>query len=130
MESPHKSKTGLVRIWRAMHYSLQGFAAAWRNEHAFRQELMLCLALLPLALFLPLEIIERIVLVVTLLFVLVVELLNCAIEAVVDRVGLEDHDLSKRAKDLGSAAVFLSLVIVGGTWLLIAGPALLKIVGH
>ena len=119
MESPHKSKTGLVRIWRAMHYSLQGFAAAWRNEHAFRQELMLCLALLPLALFLPLEIIERIVLVVTLLFVLVVELLNSAIEAVVDRVGLEDHDLSKRAKDLGSAAVMLSITNAVVVWLIV-----------
>ena len=91
---------------------------------------MLCLALLPLALFLPLTLIERIVLIVTLLMVLVVELLNSAIEAVVDRVGLEQHDLSKRAKDLGSAAVFLSLVIVGVTWLLIVGPALLKVFGR
>jgi diacylglycerol kinase (ATP) len=107
---PHKSKSGLTRIGRALRYSLQGFDAAWRNEHAFRQELILSL--------------ERVVLITALLSVLVVELLNSAIEAVVDRVSLDNHDLSKRAKDLGSAAVFLSLVIAGVTWVLIAGPAI------
>ena len=121
---PHKSKSGLTRIGRALRYSLQGFDAAWRNEHAFRQELILCLVLLPFALFLPLQILERVVLITALLIVLVVELLNSAIEAVVDRVSLDNHDLSKRAKDLGSAAVFLSLVIAGVTWVLIAGPAI------
>ena len=124
MDSAHKSKNGLTRIGRALGYSLQGFAAAWRNEHAFRQELILCLVLLPFALFLPLEILERVALITTLLIVLVVELLNSAIEAVVDRVSLDNHDLSKRAKDLGSAAVFLSLVIAGMTWVLIAAPAI------
>jgi diacylglycerol kinase (ATP) len=124
MESAHKSKSGLARIWRALGYSLQGFAAAWKHEHAFRQELVLCLVLLPFALLLPLQLFERVLLVVTLLLVLVVELLNSAIEAVVDRVGVDHHELSKRAKDLGSAAVFLSLVIVAVTWILIAGPAL------
>ena len=127
MDSAHKSKSGLARIGRALRYSLQGFAAAWRNEQAFRQELLLCLMLLPFALFLPLEILERVVLIATLLIVLVVELLNSAIEAVVDRVSLDNHDLSKRAKDLGSAAVFLSLVIAGVAWALIAGPAIVRL---
>jgi diacylglycerol kinase (ATP) len=127
MESSHKSKSGLARIGRAFGYSLQGFAAAWKHEHAFRQELVLCLVLLPFALLLPLQLFERVLLVVTLLLVLVVELLNSAIEAVVDRVGVDQHDLSKRAKDLGSAAVFLSLVIVAVTWILIAGPALARL---
>jgi diacylglycerol kinase (ATP) len=127
MDSAHKSKSGLARIGRALGYSLQGFAAAWRNEQAFRQELLLCLVLLPFALFLPLEILERVVLIATLLIVLVVELLNSAIEAVVDRVSLDNHDLSKRAKDLGSAAVFLSLVIASVAWVLIAGPAIARL---
>jgi diacylglycerol kinase (ATP) len=127
MESSHKSKSGLARIGRALGYSLQGFAAAWKHEHAFRQELVLCLVLLPFALLLPLQMFERALLVVTLLLVLVVELLNSAIEAVVDRVGTDQHDLSKRAKDLGSAAVLLSLVIVAVTWILIAGPVLARL---
>ena len=127
MDSAHKSKSGLARIGRALGYSLHGFAAAWRNEQAFRQELLLCLVLLPFALFLPLEILERVVLITTLLIVLVVELLNSAIEAVVDRVSLDNHDLSKRAKDLGSAAVFLSLVIAAMAWALIAAPAIARL---
>lgn len=124
-ESPHKSRSGLVRIWRALRYSLEGFSAAVRHEHAFRQELLLCLVLLPVAIWLPFETIERVLLIATLLLVLIVELLNSAIEAVVDRVSLEDHALSKRAKDVGSAAVFLSLVLTAITWTLIAGPHLL-----
>ena len=127
IESPHKSKTGLVRIWRAFFYSLEGFAAALKYEHAFRQELILCLVLLPVAAFLQLEMVERIILVMTLMFVLVVELLNSAIEAIVDRVSLENHELSKRAKDLGSAAVFLSLVVTAVAWILLAGPAVVRL---
>ena len=127
IESPHKSKTGLVRIWRAFFYSLEGFAAALKYEHAFRQELILCLVLLPVAALLPLEMVERIILVMTLMFVLVVELLNSAIEAIVDRVSLENHELSKRAKDLGSAAVFLSLVVTAVAWILLAGPAVVRL---
>ena len=98
-----------------------------KHEHAFRQELLLCAVLLPLALWLPLLPIERAILIAALLLVLVVEFLNSAIEAIVDRVSLDRHDLSKRAKDLGSAAVFLSLTIVVVTWLLIAGPAIAKL---
>ena len=126
-ESPHKSKTGLVRIWRAFFYSLEGFAAALKYEHAFRQELILCLVLLPFAIFLQLELVEKIILVITLLFVLVVELLNSAIEAIVDRVSLENNELSKRAKDLGSAAVFLSVVVTAIAWILLAGPAMAEL---
>lgn len=127
MDAPYKSKSGLVRIWRAFFYSLAGFSAALKYEHAFRQELFLVLALLPLAVFLPLSIGEKALLISTLLLVLVVELLNSAIEAVVDRISLDNHDLSKRAKDLGSAAVFLSCVIVIVIWGCIAGPAMIKL---
>ena len=128
MESPHKSKSGLVRIWRAFFYSLEGFAAALKHEHAFRQELLLCVVLMPFAIFMSLEPVERVLLIGSLLLVLVVELLNSAIEAVVDRVSLDNNDLSKRAKDLGSAAVFLSFVIGIVTWWLILGQALVKLI--
>ena len=127
MDAPYKSKSGLVCIWRAFFYSMAGFSAALKYEHAFRQELFLVLVLLPLAVFLPLSIGEKALLISTLLLVLVVELLNSAIEAVVDRISLDNHDLSKRAKDLGSAAVFLSCVIVIVIWGCIAGPAMIKL---
>jgi diacylglycerol kinase (ATP) len=126
IESPHKSKSGLVRIWRAFRYSLEGFAAAIRHEHAFRQELMLFVLMLPFALLMQFTAIERALLIASLMLVLIVELLNSAVEAVVDRVSMDDHDLSKRAKDIGSAAVFLSLVLTGVVWLLIAGPAVMR----
>ncbi len=124
-ESPHKSRSGFVRIVRAIGYSFEGFATAIKHEHAFRQELILCVVLLPFAIILPITPMERVVLIATLLLVLIVELLNSAIEAIVDRVSLENHELSKRAKDLGSAAVFLSLTIVAIAWGLIAGPSLM-----
>lgn len=127
MEAPYKSKSGLVRIWRAFFYSLAGFSAALKHEHAFRQELFLALVLLPFAVFLPLSVGEKALLISALLLVLVVELLNSAIEAVVDRISLDNHDLSKRAKDLGSAAVFLSCVIVIVIWGCIAGPAMINL---
>ncbi len=110
-----------------MFYSMAGFRAALKNEHAFQQEVFLCAVLLPLALWLPLSAAERVLLIVSLLVVLAVELLNSAIEAVVDRVSLDDHELSKQAKDFGSAAVFVSLTIVVVTWGLIAGPAIAKL---
>ena len=127
IENPHKSKSGLVRIWRAFFYSLAGFAAALKYEHAFRQELILCLVLLPFTVFLPLTLVERIILIMTLMFVLVVELLNSAVEAIVDRISMENNELSKRAKDLGSAAVCLSLVVAALAWVLLAGPAMLRL---
>jgi diacylglycerol kinase (ATP) len=127
LDLPHKSKSGLVRIWRAFFYSTAGLSAALKHEHAFRQEVFLAVILFPFALILPLALGERALLIATLLLVLVVELLNSSIEAVVDRVSLENHDLSKRAKDLGSAAVFVSCVIVVVVWGCIAGPAIAKL---
>jgi diacylglycerol kinase (ATP) len=118
-ESPHKGKTGLRRLLNATRYSLEGFAAAARHEDAFRQELLLVVALAPLALWLGDNGLERAALVAVLLLVLIVELLNSAIEAAVDRISFENHRLAKRAKDIGSAAVMLSLVNAGVVWLLI-----------
>jgi diacylglycerol kinase (ATP) len=108
--------TGLRRILHASRYSAQGFLHAWRHEAAFRQELLLTAVMLPLAPWIGRNAFEVLLLCATLLLVLIVELLNSAIEATVDRVGQEHHELSGRAKDLGSAAVFLSLFLVGVTW--------------
>jgi diacylglycerol kinase (ATP) len=108
--------TGIRRIIRATKYSAQGFGHAWQHEAAFRQEIGLTLVLLPCAIWLGRTGFERFILIICCVFVLVVELLNSAIEAAVDRHGKEHHELSGRAKDLGSAAVFLSLVIVAATW--------------
>jgi diacylglycerol kinase (ATP) len=123
-ESPFKGKTGLQRLINATRYSLEGFAAAARHEDAFRQELLLAAVLVPLGLWLGGNGVERALLVGSVLMVLVVELLNSAVEAAVDRVSLEDHRLAKRAKDLGSAAVMLSLVTVAAVWLLVLLPRL------
>jgi diacylglycerol kinase (ATP) len=119
MESPYKGKTGLRRLFNAARYSLAGLAAAARLEDAFRQELILCAALVPLGLWLGETGAERALLIGSLLLVLIVELLNSAVEATVDRVSLEDHNLARRAKDIGSAAVMLSLINVGVVWLLV-----------
>ena len=123
-ESPFKGKTGLQRVLNATRYSLEGFAAAARHEDAFRQELMLAAVLVPLGLWLGNDGLERALLVGSVLLVLVVELLNSAVEATVDRVSLEDHLLAKRAKDLGSAAVMMSLMTVAAVWLLVLLPRL------
>lgn len=112
--------TGLKRIWRAAGYSVQGFAQAWRHEAAFRQELMLVVLLFPVGLWLGRNAIEYALLFGSCLIVLIVELLNSAIEAAIDRHGEERHELSGRAKDLGSAAVFVSLALVLVTWTLVA----------
>jgi diacylglycerol kinase (ATP) len=119
MESPHKGKTGLRRLINATGYSLSGFAAAARHEDAFRQELILAAVLVPLGLWLGENGVARALLVGCVLLVLIVELLNSAIEATVDRVSLDDHSLAKRAKDIGSAAVMLSLLNVAVTWFLV-----------
>lgn len=118
-ESPYKGKTGLKRLWNAFHYSLAGFSAAFKNEDAFRQEVILAIILIPTALFLHLDGLRKSVLIGSVLLVLIVELLNSGIEATVDRISLENHHLAKRAKDIGSSAVFLSLVNVILTWLLV-----------
>ena len=112
--------TGLRRIVNATFFSLAGLNAAWRSESAFRQELMLCVVLVPAGLWLGRTAVERALLVGCCLLVLVVELLNSAIEAVVDRVGEELHPLSGRAKDFGSAAVFVALTLTLVVWSLIA----------
>ncbi|MGD8322811.1 MAG: diacylglycerol kinase [Gammaproteobacteria bacterium] len=111
--------TGLRRIANATWFSMAGLRAAWVNEAAFRQECMLTIVLAPLGIWLGQNAVERILLVGSCLLVIVVELLNSGIEAVVDRVGTDRHKLSGRAKDLGSAAVFVSLVIVALVWTLI-----------
>ena len=118
-ESPYKGKTGLRRILNATRYSLAGLAAAARHEDAFRQELIVVAVLAPLGWVLGASGIERALLIGSLMLVLVVELLNSAVEATVDRVSLEDHNLAKRAKDLGSAAVMLSIANAAVVWLLV-----------
>lgn len=114
-----KGKTGLRRILNAFRYSLAGFAAAYRHEAAFRQETWLALVLIPAALFMPVGGLGKALMVGSVLLVLMVELLNSAIEAVVDRVSLDHHELAKRAKDIGSAAVFVSLANVVVVWALV-----------
>lgn len=119
MESPHKGKTGLRRLWNAFHYSLAGFRAAYQNEDAFRQEALLAAVLIPAALLSPAGAGGKAAMIASVLLVLIVELLNSAVEATVDRISLDDHLLAKRAKDIGSAAVFLSLVNLAVVWLLV-----------
>lgn len=109
------------RLLNATRYSIDGLAAAWRHENAFRQELVLCVVLLPVALFLPLPGAEKALLIASLLLVLIVELLNTAIEAAVDRDSVEINPLGKRAKDYGSAAVMIALFVAGITWVTILG---------
>lgn len=112
--------TGLRRIANATHYSAKGFVAAWQHEAAFRQELVLTLLLVPAAIWLGQTMVETVLLIAACLLVLIVELLNSAIEAAIDRVGKEQHELSGRAKDMGSAAVFVSLLIVVLVWAAVA----------
>ena len=121
-----KGNSGLKRIILAAGYSAKGLQAAFRHEAAFRQELLLVALLTPLACWLDLEPLQRLLLIAVLLLVLIVELLNSSLEAVVDRIGAERHELSGRAKDLGSAAVLLSLVLAAATWGTILWPLLMK----
>ena len=117
MTNPHKGRTGLDRIVRATGYSMSGLAMAYRGESAFRQEFWLAVVLLPAAFWLGRCWVEVALLAGSVLLVLIVELLNSSIEAAIDRISFEMHDLSKRAKDLASAAVLLSLLLCGGIWL-------------
>jgi len=117
MESPFKGKTGWRRLLNAFGYSMAGIKAAYQNEDAFRQEVIMALVLIPLAFYLGESRLEIAVMVACVLLVIIVELINSSIEATVDRISLENHLLAKRAKDIGSAAVMLSLfnlVIVWG----------------
>lgn len=116
MESPHKGKTGFTRLWNALGYSMAGFRAAYKHEDAFRQEIHLAAVLIPLALWLPATHIGKALMIGSVLLVIIIELLNSAIEATVDRISLENHDLAKRAKDIGSSAVLVSLINVVIVW--------------
>ena len=116
---PHKGKTGLTRVRNAFFYSMAGFSAAYKNEDAFRQEVLLSLILIPLAFFLPVSGIGRAIMIGSILLVLMIELLNSAIEATVDRISIEHHSLAKQAKDIGSAAVFVALANVAIVWALV-----------
>ena len=111
---------GIRRVILATKYSVAGLGAAWKNEAAFRQELVLCLVLAPFAIWLGRTITEQTLLIASLFIVLITELLNSGIEAITDRVSEEHHQLSGRAKDLGSAAVFVSLLMVICVWGLVA----------
>jgi len=116
LESPYKGKTGLVRLWNACGYSLAGFRAAFKHEDAFRQETLLAIILIPLALWLPVTPVGKALMIASVLLVIMVELLNSAVEATVDRISLENHALAKRAKDIGSSAVLVSLLNVIVVW--------------
>jgi diacylglycerol kinase (ATP) len=115
-ESPFKGKTGLMRVVNALRYSLEGLRAAFKHEDAFRQECILAAILIPLALFMPTTALGKALLIGSVLLVLIVELINSAIEATVDRVSLERHQLAKRAKDIGSAAVLFALINLAVVW--------------
>lgn len=119
MESPFKGKTGLRRVWNAFHYSRAGLQAAYRHEDAFRQEVLLTLFLIPLAFWVGEGAVERALLIGCVLLVLIVELINSAIEATVDRISLDLHPLAKRAKDIGSAAVMIALLNAALVWVLV-----------
>ena len=119
IESPYKGATGFRRVVGAARNSFAGLAEAIRCEDAFRQELMLAAVCVPLAFWVGTNGFERALLIASVLMVLIVELLNSAIEATVDRISFENHHLAKRAKDIGSAAVLLTLVGAASTWLLI-----------
>lgn len=119
MESPHKGKTGIKRLLNAFKYSCAGLQEAYRNEDAFRQEVALAIVLVPLAFWLEHEMLGRAMMISCVLLLIIVELLNSAIEATVDRISLDDHNLAKRAKDIGSAAVLISLVNLVVVWLFV-----------
>ena len=114
--NPQKARSGLNRIWHATGYSIAGLRAGW-NEKAFRQEALAAFVLVPLSFWLGHGWVEVVLLAGSVVIVMIVELLNTGIETAIDRIGPEWHDLSKRAKDMGSAAVLLSLVLAGGIWL-------------
>lgn len=116
MTNPHKGRTGLDRIRHAAGYSMDGMVSAYRSESAFRQELWLAAVLIPLAFWVGQTWIETALLAGSVVMVMVVELLNSAVEATVDRISFDLHPLAKRAKDYGSAAVFLALAVTGAIW--------------
>jgi diacylglycerol kinase (ATP) len=116
-DNPHKGNRGITRAWHAAKNSWSGLVFAVREESAFRQELTLAACLIPLALFLPFGVVERLLLIGSIVLVLIVELVNSGVEAAVDRISFEHHGLSKRAKDYGSAAVMLALLVCAMFWI-------------
>ena len=118
-ENPYKGVTGLRRVWRATGYSLDGLAVAYRGEAAFRQLVWLAAVLIPVALALPLDRVSRALLIGSVMLSLIIELLNSAIEAAIDRISLERHPLSKASKDMGSAAQLISLAMIAVIWSLV-----------
>ncbi|WP_218511700.1 diacylglycerol kinase [Variovorax sp. dw_308] len=114
--NPQKGRSGLTRVFHAMLISMNGLRAGW-GETAFRQEVLIAIVLVPLAFWLGRSWVEVALLAGSVVLVMIVELLNTAVEAAIDRIGPEWHDLSKRAKDMGSAAVLLALLLAGGIWL-------------
>jgi diacylglycerol kinase len=120
--NPYKGNRGITRAWKALQYSIKGFRTAIREESAFRQELTLAAILVPIGVFVPVDPVERVLLLGSVMLVLIVELLNSSIENAVDRIGLERNELSGRAKDLGSAAVTVALLLCVMTWGLILVP--------
>ena len=119
MKSPYKGKTGLRRLMNAFSYSIAGTLAAFKHEDAFRQEVFLAVVLTPVALYFGETAIDQALMISSLLFIIVVELLNSSIEATVDRISVKHHKLAKRAKDIGSAAVFFSLINATFIWFLL-----------
>ena len=126
-QNPHKGNRGLTRAWHAAKNSWHGLVYAYQEESAFRQELTLFILLTPVALVLPVSYLEKALLISSLLMVLAIELLNSSVEAAIDRISFEHHDLSKRAKDFGSAAVMLALVIAVLMWVAICIPTVLNL---
>lgn len=116
-----ENNTGFKRIYNAFFFSLHGFKACFRTEEAFRQEIYLAVIMIPLAFWVGNGAVEHCLLVGSVLLVLIVEMLNTAIERAIDRISFEKHDLSKEAKDMGSAAVFIMLVLAGFIWVTIVG---------
>ncbi len=121
-QNPHKGNRGITRAWHAAKNSWCGIVYAFKEESAFRQELTLFILLTPIALLLPISPLEKCALITSLLMILVVELLNSSVEAAIDRISFDHHDLSKRAKDFGSAAVMLALLIAALLWITICTP--------
>jgi diacylglycerol kinase (ATP) len=123
-DNPYKQHRGLTRIKRALHHSIDGLIYAFREECAFRQEILLATLMLPWVFIVDFNATEKLLLVGTVVIVLLTELMNSGIEAAIDRISFDEHSLSKRAKDYGSAAVLLALLFCGGTWLLLFFPHL------
>ena len=121
-EHPFKGKTGITRLVHAFFNSMAGLEDAFRQESAFRQELLLAVFLVPLACVAPVSNVERALLIGSVMLVMIVELLNTGVEVAIDRISFDHHKLSKRAKDIGSAAVFVALLLLAMVWALILGP--------